>query len=73
MGHRYKDLLAAYDAVRHHCGEISSSYNDGYMSALYKEELYQFKCYLEDMYKTLPTIVGEEKWEQNRVIQLLKK
>jgi hypothetical protein len=31
------------------------------------------KCWLEDEYNRLPTFVGEEKWEQERLIQVLQK
>jgi len=31
------------------------------------------KCWLEDEYRRLPTFVGEEKWEQERLIQVLQK
>ena len=52
--------------------EIRSPYNDGWTSSGCKQELYQLKCYIEDAYKDLPTFVGEEKWEQERLIQLLQ-
>jgi len=53
--------------------EIHSPYNDGWTASGCKQELYQLKCYIEDAYKDLPTFVGEEKWEQERLIQLLQK
>ena len=53
--------------------EICSPYNDGWTASGCKQELYQLKCYIEDAYKDLPTFVGEEKWEQERLIQLLQK
>ena len=63
--------------IQHQIGrmltEISSPYNDGWTASGCKQELYQLKCYIEDAYKDLPTFVGEEKWEQERLIQLLQK
>lgn len=53
--------------------EIRSPYNDGWTASSCKQELYQLKCYIEDAYKDLPTFAGEEKWEQERLIQVLKK
>jgi hypothetical protein len=53
--------------------EIRSPYNDGWTASSCKKELYQLKCYIEDAYKDLPTFAGEEKWEQERLIQLLQK
>jgi hypothetical protein len=31
------------------------------------------KCWLEEAYKDLPTFAGEEKWEQNKILEILKK
>ena len=39
-----------------------------------KHQLYLLKCLLEDVYKDLPTFPAQEKdWEQERLIQLLKR
>jgi hypothetical protein len=63
--------------IQHQLGrmivEIRSPYNDGWTASGCKQELYQLKCYIEDAYKDLPTFVGEEKWEQERLIQVLRK
>jgi hypothetical protein len=63
--------------IQHQLGrmiiEIRSPHNDGWTASGCKQELYQLKCYIEDAYKDLPTFVGEEKWEQERLIQLLQK
>jgi hypothetical protein len=37
-----------------------------------KQELYMLKCWLDTEYKKLPTFSGEEKWEQTRLIEILK-
>jgi len=63
----------AYQVIRQSIGEIASPYNDGWTSSSCKQELYQLKCWLEDQYQDLPTFVGEEKWEQERLISVLKK
>jgi hypothetical protein len=31
------------------------------------------KCWLEDEYNQLPKFSGEEKWEQERIVELLRK
>ena len=72
MGFRKPDLNTAYLAIRGSLVEISSPYNDGWTSSSCKQELYQLKCWLEDEYAKLPTFTGEDKWEQERVIQILK-
>lgn len=53
--------------------EIRSPYNDGWTSSACKKELYQLKCWLDDEYKRLPTFSEEDKWEQERIVNILKK
>ena len=52
--------------------EVASPYNDGWTASSCKHELYQLKCMIEDIYQTLPDFVGEEKWEQERLMQRLR-
>ena len=73
MGFHKPNLDPAYGAIRSSLTEIHSPYNDGFTSSYFKQELYQLKCWLEDEYRKLPTLVGEEEWEQERVIEILKK
>jgi hypothetical protein len=47
--------------------------NDGFTGSHCKQELYLLKCWLEDQYNTLPTYAGEEQWEQERIVQILKR
>ncbi len=73
MGFRKPDL----DGVRHAIGkvlvEIASPYNDGWTSSSCKQELYQLKCWLDDEYRKLPSFAGEEAWEQERLVEILKR
>jgi len=73
MGFRKPCLDDAYSAIRHTLGEIHSPYNDGWTSSYCKKDLYQLKCWLEDSYNRLPKFADEEKWEQDRIIEVLKK
>ena len=73
MGFQKPDLSPAYHAVRHVMTEIGSPYNDGFTSSYCKRDLYVLKCWLEDEYSRLPTFVGEEQWEQERLVEILKK
>jgi hypothetical protein len=73
MGFQKPNLSPAYHAVRHTMTEIGSPYNDGFTSSCCKHDLYMLKCWLEDEYNNLPTFVGEEKWEQERLVEILKK
>ena len=72
MGFRKPDIESAYSAIRTSMGEIHSPYNDGWTSSSCKHELYMLKCWLEEEYNKLPTFVGEELWEQTRIVQILK-
>jgi hypothetical protein len=73
MGFKKPALENAYSAIRSSLGEIHSPYNDGWTASACKQELYVLKCWLEDEFKELPTFVGEEKWEQERLVKILKK
>jgi hypothetical protein len=73
MGFRRPDLDTAYASIRRSLGEIRSPYNDGWTSSSCKQELYLLKCWLEDEYRRLPTFVGEEQWDQQRVVEILKR
>lgn len=53
--------------------ETQDPRNDGWTSRGCKYELYRVKCYLDDVYKELPTFQGEEEWEKERVAELLKR
>ena len=73
MGFR-KDLLdTARQVIRTCLVEIHSPYNDGFTSSYCKKDLYLLKCWLEDEYMKLPTFVGEEAWEQERIVEILKR
>ena len=73
MGFRKPSLEDAYAAIRTSSIEISSPYNDGFTGMTCKQELYQLKCWLEDQYNNLPHYAGEEQWEQERIVEILKR
>ena len=73
MGFKKPDIASAYSTIRTSLGEIHSPYNDGWTSKSCKQELYLLKCWLEDEYNQLPTFAGEELWEQERLVEVLKK
>jgi hypothetical protein len=73
MGFLKPNYAVIKDALRKIMGEISSPYNDGFTSSYCKQELYMLKCWLEDEYDKLPNFVGEEEWEQDRIVQILRK
>ena len=53
--------------------EAQSPRNDGFTASSCKQELYQLKCLIDDIYKQLPVFAGEEEWEKERVAELLKR
>ena len=73
MGFKKPDLAEAYAAIRTALIEINSPYNDGFTASGCKQELYQLKCWLEDQYARLPAFSDEDKWEQERIVQILKR
>lgn len=73
MGFQKPDLEPAYREIRKSIYEISHPANDGFTGSHCKHELYMLKCWLEDEYAKLPTYAGEEKWEQERIVQILKR
>jgi hypothetical protein len=51
-----------------------SPYTDGFTQCTCKHQLYVLKCFIEDVYKTLPEFPEQEKeWEQTRLVEILKK
>jgi len=73
MGFKQPNLAKARLEIGKCLGEIRSPYNDGWTSSSCKHELYMLKCWLTVEYNQLPTFAGEEKWEQERLIEILKK
>jgi hypothetical protein len=67
------NLRTAQESIRTSLIEIASPYNDGWTSSSCKHDLYLLKCWLDDEYAKLPTFVGEEAWEQERLLEILKK
>jgi len=72
MGYRKPDLDQARQAIQHCMGEIRSPYNDGWTSSGCKHDLYVLKSWLDEEYQRLPYFTGEEKWEQQRIIDRLR-
>jgi hypothetical protein len=73
MGFQKPNLDTARSAIRACLVEIHSPYNDGWTASACKQELYVLKSWLEDEYAKLPTFVGEEKWAQDRLVEILKR
>jgi len=51
-----------------------SPYTDAFTQCHCKHQLYLLKCFIEDQFKDLPEFPQQEKeWEQERLIEVLKK
>ena len=72
MGFQKPDLNVARRAIGTCLVEIRSPYNDGWTSSACKHDLYLLKSWLDDEYQRLPRFVGEEQWEQERLIKILR-
>ena len=72
MGFKEPDLGQIYDALDKIMVEIASPYNDGFTSSHCKHNLYMLKCWLDREYSKLPIFAGEEKWEHEQIINILK-
>jgi hypothetical protein len=73
MGFQKPNLHPARVSIMRFLGEINSPYNDGFTGSYCKKDLYMLKCWLDDEYSRLPTFAGEELWEQERLVEILKK
>lgn len=72
MGFKQPNINLARFEIGKSLTEINSPYNDGWTSSSCKRELYMLKCWLDTEYNKLPTFAGEEKWEQERIVGILK-
>lgn len=45
----------------------------GFVGATYKKQLVEMKWFIEDLLQEVGYFAGEESWEQERTIQLLRK
>ena len=73
VGYLKISLEDAQRAIMRMMSEVHSPYNDGWIASGCKHDLYKLKCWLNEEYAKLPTFVGEEEWEKERVFELLKK
>jgi hypothetical protein len=67
------DIQDISNQLRRIAHEVSDPRHDGWTARGCKHELYQVKCLIEDIYQKLPNFQGEEEWEKERVVELLKR
>jgi len=51
---------------------VQDSRNSAEQGAHYKKQIYQIKCWIDDIYAILPTYKEESEWEKERVFDKLK-
>jgi len=60
-------------SLRQLAAEARSPYETGFVTVQYKRQLVEMKWFLEDLIENIGYFAGEESWEQERVVQLLKR
>lgn len=51
----------------------SSPYKTGYVNIQFKKQLVEMKWFIEDLLEDVGHFAGEEQWDQERLVQLIKK
>ena len=59
--------------LRQLASEAKSPYETGFVTVQYKRQLVEMKWFLEDLIEGIGYFCGEEQWEQERLVQVLKK
>lgn len=73
MGFRKPRVDQAALQIATCAAEAKSPFNDGWTAMSAKKDLVQLKWLIEDLLEDCPVFVGEEEWEQARLIELLKR
>ena len=73
MGFKKPTLTQAVYEIRTCAAEAMSAYNDGWIASDCKRQLVELKWLIEDLLEDCPRFSGEEKWEQERLVELLKR
>lgn len=65
------------ERIRISLRQLAHAANDvhetGFVTVQYKRQLVEMKWFLEDLLEDVGYFAGEEKWEQDRLVELLKK
>ena len=67
------DVAEVMRQIRAMHRQAASPYNDGFTAIGCKQDLFQIKCLVEDLYADIPTFAGEEQWYEQRTMDLLKR
>jgi len=76
-GPQFPDIDDIMSRIRKMNIEMTSPYNDGYVSWGIKQDLYLLKFFLDKVIADAPEFVGEEQWlkdkEEEIIMEILKK
>jgi len=68
------DAVGVARYINELANHAKSGYSDGFTACGCKKELYLLKCLIEDLLDSCPSFpVDEKEWEQERLIELLKR
>ena len=59
--------------LRQLASAANSPYETGFVTVQYKRQLVEMKWFIEDLIEDIGYFAGEESWEQERLVQLLKR
>ena len=59
--------------LRQFASAAKDPHDTGFVTIQYKRQLVEMKWFLEDLIDDIGYFVGEEDWEQERLVQVLKK
>ncbi len=66
------DINDVYHILRQQIAIVRTSSIDNSSKKNCKQELYNLKYWLVEEYSNLPVFDGEDKWEQDQIIKILK-
>lgn len=53
--------------------DATSPYTDGWTGSVYKKQIVELKWFIEDLIESMPYYEGEDQWDHERTLQLLKR
>lgn len=67
------DVADIFRQLRSLHRQINSPYNDGFTGMGCKKDFYMIKNLVNDLYEDTAKFAGEEEWDKERTVELLKR
>jgi len=67
------ELERVRQVLRQLANSARDTHETGFVTVQYKRQLVEMKWFLDDLLDTVGYFAGEEQWEQERTLQLLKR